>query len=66
MSANNYILITGKKPLGYYEIDEMDYDTDTHLGFIGKSDELEEAIKIAKEYKKENYVEYGIDFVLIK
>jgi hypothetical protein len=62
MSANNYLLITGKKPLGYYEITEMDADTGEVIFTVGNADTLEEVVKKASEYMKEELVEYGIHF----
>lgn len=58
MSANNMITINKKT----YVVKEVDAET----GYgrpIGKGKSLEEAIQIAEEAMREEYIEYGIHFV---
>jgi hypothetical protein len=64
MSANNYVEIIqiAKKMFVVY-----DSDIETENGFkIGWEITLEKAIEMAQRYLKENEVEYGIHFKLLK
>ncbi len=67
MSSNNQIIIRKEKKEFIVYIDEC---VDNEFKFpkssiIGKSKDLEEAIKIANKYMQENLVEYGISFANI-
>lgn len=58
MSANNYIKIDRRD----YTVSDCDLEN-TDGRKIGQGKNLEDAIDIAKEYQKENIVEYGIQFM---
>lgn len=58
MSANNMITINKKT----YVVKEVDAETG-YGNELGKGKNLEEAIEIAEKEMKEQYVEYGIQFV---
>lgn len=58
MSANNLITINKKT----FEVKEV--DAETYFGrVVGKAKSLEEAIELAEKEMREEYVEYGIQFV---
>ncbi len=59
MSANNFIGI--HKENGKYLIEEFDADThDAYSTPFSPTDTLEDAVRAANEYMKENEVEYGL------
>ena len=67
MSANNFLQIEKtEQPNAKYVLTERDADEGTEfLGFGREEYEtLEEAIKAANEYQKENEVEYGLQINL--
>jgi hypothetical protein len=66
MSANNYILIQksrNSKNKVDYLVKDIDADN-PYMGYfaVGCADTLEKAIKMANKYRKENEVEYGLEF----
>lgn len=60
MSANNFILI--KRVKDGFRVDECDTESRKVNVKIGKVNTLEEAIKLAQEYAKDEIIEYGINF----
>ena len=59
MSANNQLVIYKKKKK--FIVGHFDLDCGWHQKEMIVKDTLEEAIKSANEYMKENEVEYGLD-----
>jgi len=59
VSSNNFISI--QKIKDKYVVDDRDMEFGSVAGIkIGEFDTLEEAIKEANKYQKENEVEYGL------
>ena len=65
MSVNNLLKIRKINHTGnpVFELDERDADTGERIGKnpIGIFNDLEEAIKAANDYMKENEVDYNLD-----
>ncbi len=65
MSSNNQIIIRKEKEkwIVYHDLcvdNEFEFDKKY---IIGKGNNMEEAVKIANDFIKENLFEYGISFV---
>jgi len=66
MSANNYILIKWKKTR--YEVTHRDADTNHIFDKIGKSGDLEEAVRMANSFIEKvqsegSFIEYGLHII---
>ena len=67
MSANNYLLIKEYRK-NRFRIEDKDVETGSGFSIhpLYTIKRLREAIQIAQDYMKEEIVEYGISFKLIK
>lgn len=70
MSANNLVLIKQFTEEPYYRVSERCAEEtvieDDCYDNVGVANTLEEAVNIAEEYQRDEIVEYGIHFQLLK